>query len=75
MFTPAIHDAARAIDAVARAASSRSPTRSSTSSTAGLRVEPHVVSGWWKDTGRLDDMLEANRLILDNLEPRAWTAS
>jgi glucose-1-phosphate thymidylyltransferase len=36
----------------------------------GLVVEPHEVTGWWKDTGRLEDMLEANRLILDVLEPR-----
>jgi len=36
----------------------------------GLQVEPHVVTGWWKDTGRIDDMLEANRLILDVLETR-----
>ena len=35
---------------------------------SGLRVEPHVVRGWWKDTGRLDDMLEANRLVLDTIE-------
>ena len=53
-----------------RAASSRSPTRSSISSTRGMRVEPHIVRGWWKDTGRLEDMLEANRLILDNLLER-----
>jgi glucose-1-phosphate thymidylyltransferase len=33
----------------------------------GLRVEPHVVTGWWKDTGQLEDMLEANRLILSTL--------
>jgi glucose-1-phosphate thymidylyltransferase len=33
-------------------------------------VEPHIVRGWWKDTGRLEDMLEANRLILDNLSER-----
>jgi glucose-1-phosphate thymidylyltransferase len=37
---------------------------------AGLRVEPHIVRGWWKDTGRLEDMLEANRLILDSLAER-----
>ena len=36
----------------------------------GLSVEPHEVTGWWKDTGRLEDMLEANRLVLDVLEPR-----
>jgi glucose-1-phosphate thymidylyltransferase len=33
----------------------------------GLRVNPHLVSGWWKDTGKLEDMLEANRLILETL--------
>jgi glucose-1-phosphate thymidylyltransferase len=36
----------------------------------GLRVTPHLVSGWWKDTGKLEDMLEANRLILETLKPR-----
>ncbi len=36
----------------------------------GLSVRPHIVSGWWKDTGRLEDMLEANRLILETIERR-----
>jgi glucose-1-phosphate thymidylyltransferase len=36
----------------------------------GLEVRPHIVDGWWKDTGKLDDMLEANRLILETLERR-----
>ncbi len=36
----------------------------------GKRVEPHVVTGWWKDTGKWEDMLEANRLVLDTLEPK-----
>src|SRR5438094_1141797 len=36
----------------------------------GKRVEPHIVSGWWKDTGKWEDMLEANRLILDTLQTK-----
>src|SRR5262245_23294480 len=36
----------------------------------GLTVTPHLVDGWWKDTGKLEDMLEANRLILDTLDRR-----
>lgn len=34
----------------------------------GLTVHPHVVRGWWKDTGKLEDMLEANRIILETLD-------
>ncbi len=33
----------------------------------GYRVHPHLVSGWWKDTGKIEDILEANRLILESL--------
>ena len=36
----------------------------------GLAVRPHLVEGWWKDTGKLEDMLEANRLILDTFSRR-----
>jgi glucose-1-phosphate thymidylyltransferase len=36
----------------------------------GLEVRPHIVDGWWKDTGKVEDMLEANRLILDTFERR-----
>ncbi len=33
----------------------------------GLEVRPHIVRGWWKDTGKIDDMLEANRIVLETL--------
>jgi len=36
----------------------------------GHRVQSEVVGGWWKDTGQLADMLEANRLVLEELETR-----
>jgi len=36
----------------------------------GRSVHPHIVSGWWKDTGKVEDMLEANRIILDTFTAR-----
>jgi glucose-1-phosphate thymidylyltransferase len=36
----------------------------------GQRVQSEVVRGWWKDTGQLADMLEANRLVLEEVEER-----
>jgi glucose-1-phosphate thymidylyltransferase len=35
----------------------------------GYEVRPKLVKGWWKDTGRLEDLLEANRLLLEEIEP------
>ncbi len=34
----------------------------------GYVVQPHLVSGWWKDTGKIEDILDANRLILETIE-------
>ena len=33
-------------------------------------VDAAQVTGWWKDTGRPEDVLDANRLILEDIEPR-----
>jgi glucose-1-phosphate thymidylyltransferase len=34
----------------------------------GYIVRYHTITGWWKDTGSLDALLEANRLVLEDLE-------
>jgi glucose-1-phosphate thymidylyltransferase len=68
MFTAGIHDAARAIEPSGRGELEITDAIQHLVDT-GRRVEPHVVKGWWKDTGRLEDMLEANRLVLDRIEP------
>jgi glucose-1-phosphate thymidylyltransferase len=34
----------------------------------GSRIQSHVVTGWWKDTGKPEDVLHANRLVLDDID-------
>ncbi|WP_217249437.1 glucose-1-phosphate thymidylyltransferase [Streptomyces sp. AC602_WCS936] len=66
LFTPAVHEAVRAIrpsargeleitDAIQWLIDTRHDVRSTT------------VSGYWKDTGNVADMLEANRSVLDGI--------
>ena len=37
---------------------------------SGKRVRSHVIGGWWKDTGKVEDMLEGNRMMLGALETK-----
>ena len=69
LFAPAIFDAARALQPSWRG------ELEITEAIQGLidegrSVRSEVVSGWWKDTGQLADMLEANRLVLEEIETR-----
>jgi glucose-1-phosphate thymidylyltransferase len=36
----------------------------------GLAVHPYVHQGWWIDTGKMADMLEANDYVLEEVTPR-----
>jgi glucose-1-phosphate thymidylyltransferase len=69
MFTPSIFEAARSIEPSWRDELEITDAIQ-TLVDRGLRVDPHIVHGWWKDTGQVQDMLEANRLILDDLDER-----
>jgi glucose-1-phosphate thymidylyltransferase len=69
MFKSLIHDAARAIEPSGRGELEITDAIQYLVD-SDRRVEPHVVQGWWKDTGRLEDMLEANRLVLDTIAER-----
>jgi glucose-1-phosphate thymidylyltransferase len=69
MFTPAIFDAARAIEPSWRDELEITDAIQGMID-SGMTVDPHIVRGWWKDTGQVQDMLDANRLILDDLNER-----
>ncbi len=38
--------------------------------TEGYRVYPYIHRGWWIDTGKREDLLEANDLVLEELTPK-----
>jgi glucose-1-phosphate thymidylyltransferase len=69
MFTQSVFDAARSIEPSARGELEITEAIQHLVD-SGRRVDPHIVRGWWKDTGQVQDMLDANRLILDDLAER-----
>jgi glucose-1-phosphate thymidylyltransferase len=69
MFTPAVHEAVRSL---------RPSWRGELEITEAIQwlveqgktVRSTVITGYWKDTGNVTDMLEVNRLVLESLESR-----
>jgi glucose-1-phosphate thymidylyltransferase len=68
LFTPVIHEAVRAIEPSARGELEITDAIQWLID-RGCRVRSKVLEGWWIDTGKLTPLLEANRLILETIEP------
>ena len=37
---------------------------------SGKKISVQHIDGWWKDTGKPEDLLEANQLVLDDLQSK-----
>ena len=68
MFTPAVHEAVAAL-----APSARGELEITEAIQwlllKGRKVTSTIISGYWKDTGNVADMLEVNRVVLETAEP------
>jgi len=69
LFTPAVHEAVRSIVPSARGELEITDAIQWMID-RGDRVDAELLEGWWIDTGKKDPLLEANRLVLETLEPR-----
>ncbi|MFH8585280.1 glucose-1-phosphate thymidylyltransferase [Streptomyces celluloflavus] len=68
LFTPAVHTAVRAIAPSARGELEITDALQWLVA-QGYTVSPTVITGYWKDTGNVTDMLEVNRSVLETVEP------
>ncbi len=68
MFTPAVHEAVAAL-----VPSGRGELEITEAIQwlllNGRKVTSTIISGYWKDTGNVADMLEVNRVVLEGAEP------
>ncbi|MBW3663072.1 MAG: glucose-1-phosphate thymidylyltransferase [Actinobacteria bacterium] len=69
LFTPAIFDAAKRIEPSARGELEITDAIQQLIDD-GSTVRASIVTGWWLDTGKKDELLEANRIVLGTLPRR-----
>ncbi len=68
LFTPLVHDAVRSIEPSARGELEITHAIQWLIEN-GKNVRSTTITGYWKDTGNVTDMLEVNRSVLEVLEP------
>lgn len=69
MFTPAVHDAVRALKPSARGELEITEAIQWLID-GGHKVRSTIIEGYWKDTGNVADMLEVNRMVLEGMTGR-----
>jgi glucose-1-phosphate thymidylyltransferase len=70
LFTPAVHEAVAALTPSRRGELEITEAIEALMAT-GHKVTSTIISGYWKDTGNVADMLEVNRMVLESVEPAA----
>ena len=68
LFTPAIHEAVASLEPSWRGELEITEAIQWLVS-HGRNVTSTIISGYWKDTGNVADMLEVNRIVLESAEP------
>src|SRR5580704_10840236 len=68
LFTPAVHEAVAALVPSHRGELEITEAIQWLIAN-GHKVSSTVISGYWKDTGNVADMLEVNRIVLESVEP------
>jgi len=69
IFTPAVHEAVRQLKPSWRGELEITEAIQWLIDN-GRKVQSTIITGYWKDTGNVADMLEVNRMVLEDIEPR-----